>query len=83
MTQQTKRRNAVTENFDAEQIYAPTQALDIVKRNATAKFDETVEVAFKLGIDPRKSDQMVRGTVSLPKGTGKETRVAGSTSMQP
>jgi large subunit ribosomal protein L1 len=71
-----KRMQAVLESFDPEEVYAPAQALDIVKRNATAKFDETVEVAFKLGIDPRKSDQMVRGTVSLPAGTGKAMRVA-------
>jgi large subunit ribosomal protein L1 len=71
-----KRLKSAVEGFDRDQIYAPDEALEIVKRNATAKFDETVEVAFKLGIDPRKSDQMVRGTVSLPAGTGKEMRVA-------
>jgi large subunit ribosomal protein L1 len=71
-----KRLKTVREGFDADQVYAPAEALDIVKRNATAKFDETVEAAFKLGIDARKSDQMVRGTVSLPAGTGKEMRVA-------
>ena len=71
-----KRMKAVLESYDPDEVYAPTQAIDIVKRNATAKFDETVEVAFKLGIDPRKSDQMVRGTVSLPACTGKSMRVA-------
>ncbi len=72
----TKRLKAANEGFDAEQIYQPAEALEIVKRNATAKFDETVEVAVKLGIDARKSDQMVRGTVSLPAGTGKSARIA-------
>jgi large subunit ribosomal protein L1 len=72
----TKRLKAATEGFDAEQIYQPAEALEIVKKNATAKFDETVEAAFKLGIDARKSDQMVRGTVSLPAGTGKSARIA-------
>jgi large subunit ribosomal protein L1 len=71
-----KRLSAVREAFDADQVYQPAEALDIVKRNATAKFDETIEASFKLGIDARKSDQMVRGTVSLPAGTGKARRVA-------
>ncbi len=71
-----KRLKAVSEVFDRDQVYGPTEALDIVKQTAKAKFDETIEVAFKLGIDPRKSDQMVRGTVSLPAGTGKAMRVA-------
>ncbi len=71
-----KRQQQVLEKFDPDKVYTPNEALEIVKKNATAKFDETVEVAFKLGIDPRKSDQMIRGTVSLPAGTGKETRVA-------
>ena len=53
-----------------------TEALDLVKSLATHKFDETVEAAFRLGVDPRKADQMIRGTVSLPKGTGKDVRVA-------
>ena len=54
----------------------PTEALELVKRLAPAKFDETVEVAVRLGVDPRKADQMVRGTVGLPSGTGKDVRVA-------
>ena len=54
----------------------PTEALDLVKSLATHKFDETVEAAFRLGVDPRKADQMIRGTVSLPHGTGKSVRVA-------
>jgi large subunit ribosomal protein L1 len=57
-------------------MHAPFEAVDIVKSNAPAKFDETVEMAVRLGVDPRKADQMVRGTVALPSGTGKEVRVA-------
>src|SRR5262249_6716379 len=59
-----------------DKVHDAIEALDVVKSNAKAKFDETIEAAFKLGIDPRKSDQMVRGTVSLPSGTGKDMRVA-------
>jgi large subunit ribosomal protein L1 len=57
-------------------LYAPQEAIDLVKRMARAKFDETVELAVRLGIDPRKADQALRGTVSLPAGTGKPVRVA-------
>jgi large subunit ribosomal protein L1 len=62
--------------YDREQLFAPTEAVDLVKAMATRKFDETVEAAFRLGVDPRKADQMIRGTVSLPNGTGKSARVA-------
>jgi large subunit ribosomal protein L1 len=62
--------------YDREQVFAPTEALDLVKAMASHNFDETVEVAFRLGVDPRKADQMIRGTVSLPNGTGKSVRVA-------
>lgn len=62
--------------FEKHHPYSPQEALDLVKEMATAKFDETVEAAFQLGIDPRKADQLVRGTVALPHGTGKEVRVA-------
>lgn len=62
--------------FDREHLHAPSEALDMVKSLAGAKFDETVEVAVKLGVDPRKADQIVRGTVALPSGTGKTIRVA-------
>lgn len=71
-----KRLKALSEVVDHDQLYGATEALDLVKQTAKAKFDETIEVSFKLGIDPRKSDQMIRGTVSLPAGTGKEMRVA-------
>ncbi len=62
--------------FDREQFYTPTEAVNIVKTTARAKFDESVDVSVRLGVDPRKSDQMVRGTVALPSGTGKDVRVA-------
>ena len=60
---------------DITATYQPKQALEIVKSNAFAKFDETVEVAVRLGVDPRHADQIVRGTVVLPAGTGKTLRV--------
>jgi large subunit ribosomal protein L1 len=62
--------------FDRRQTYAPTEALDLVKSLAHARFDETIEMAVRLGVDPRKADQVVRGTVALPAGTGKDVRVA-------
>jgi large subunit ribosomal protein L1 len=62
--------------FDREKFYSPTEALQIAKTTAKAKFDENVDVVFRLGVDPRKADQMVRGTVALPSGTGKAVRVA-------
>ena len=65
-----------TKKFDRDQQFTPTEALELVKSMATAKFDETVDVAVRLGVDPRKADQMVRGTVALPSGTGKDVRVA-------
>jgi large subunit ribosomal protein L1 len=71
----SKAYQAALENFDEDQLYSPEAALTIVKKNVSAKFDETVEVAIRLGVDPRKADQMVRGTVNLPNGTGKTARV--------
>ncbi len=62
--------------FDRDQFYTPTEALGIVKTTAKASFDESVDVSVRLGVDPRKADQMVRGTVALPSGTGKDVRVA-------
>ena len=62
--------------YDRERLYAPDEAFDLVKSLSNRKFDETVEVAMRLGVDPRKADQMIRGTVSLPNGTGKSVRVA-------
>jgi large subunit ribosomal protein L1 len=62
-------------SVDAEKLHGVDEAISIVKTNASAKFDETVEVAINLGVDPRHADQMVRGVVTLPKGTGKTVRV--------
>jgi large subunit ribosomal protein L1 len=71
-----KRLNAAAKNVDASKAYALAEAIALVKKNATAKFDETIEIAMNLGIDPRHADQMVRGLVGLPNGTGKTLRVA-------
>lgn len=70
-----KRLNAAQAKVDRNKLYALTEAVALAKSNATAKFDETIEVALNLGIDPRHADQMVRGLVSLPNGTGKVLRV--------
>ena len=75
MARLSKRQQALTA-VDRNRFYPVDEAISIVKSNATAKFDETVEVALNLGVDPRHADQMVRGVVSLPKGTGKDVRVA-------
>ncbi|MEL6284767.1 MAG: 50S ribosomal protein L1 [Pseudomonadota bacterium] len=73
---QGKRFRAAREKVDIEKIYPLDEAISMVKSNATAKFDETVEIAVNLGVDPKYADQMVRGMVSLPSGTGKAVRVA-------
>jgi large subunit ribosomal protein L1 len=70
-----KKFNAAAKKRDAAAQYQPRQALELVKGSAFAKFDETVEVAVRLGVDPRHADQIVRGTVVLPAGTGKTVRV--------
>jgi large subunit ribosomal protein L1 len=71
-----KRTKAAREAFAGKQNLSVEEALDLVKANATAKFDETVEISMNLGVDPRHADQMVRGVVILPNGTGKNVRVA-------
>ncbi len=76
MVELSKKRKAQMDSVDREKFYGVDEAIALVKQNATAKFDETVEVAMNLGVDPRHSDQMVRGVVSLPNGTGKDVRVA-------
>src|SRR3954451_23914131 len=73
---QSKKQKAQAESLNRDKFYGVDEAIALVKKNATAKFDETVEVALNLGVDPRHADQMVRGVVNLPKGTGKEVRVA-------
>jgi large subunit ribosomal protein L1 len=70
-----KNYKAALETFDREKLYSPSDAVDLVKAMAKAKFDETVELAVRLGVDPRKADQIVRGTLTLPAGTGKTARV--------
>jgi large subunit ribosomal protein L1 len=75
MREHGKKYNAAAKNRDITATYQPKQALDIVKKSSFAKFDETVEVAVRLGVDPRHADQVVRGTVVLPAGTGKSVRV--------
>ena len=72
----TKRQKAFTGMVDRDKNYAVAEALEIIKKTATAKFDESVDVAINLGIDAKKSDQAVRGSVVLPRGTGKNVRVA-------
>jgi large subunit ribosomal protein L1 len=71
-----KKYTDALKRFDRDRMFTPTEALELVKSLASASFDETVEVAVRLGVDPRKADQMVRGTVALPSGTGKDVRVA-------
>ena len=72
----TKKQQTLAKTVDREKLYGVDEAIKIAKANATAKFDETVEVAMNLGVDPRHADQMVRGVVTLPAGTGKDVRVA-------
>jgi large subunit ribosomal protein L1 len=76
MAKLTKKQKAQAGQVDREKLYGVDEAIGIVKSLATSKFDETVEVALNLGVDPRHADQMVRGVVNLPKGTGKDVRVA-------
>jgi large subunit ribosomal protein L1 len=76
MTARSKKYVDSIGQFDRQSLHSPAEAVDLVKGNAKAKFDETVELAIKLGVDPRKADQIVRGTVALPGGTGQDVRVA-------
>jgi large subunit ribosomal protein L1 len=75
MAKQGKRLRKAVEGVDREKLYPLTDAVKMMKARATAKFDETVEVAMNLGVDPRHADQMVRGVVSLPNGSGRSQRV--------
>src|SRR5207344_3029769 len=76
MAQTAKRTAAIREGVDREKLYPLEEAVKMVKERAKAKFDETIEVAMNLGVDPRHADQMVRGVVNLPNGTGRSVRVA-------
>ncbi len=71
----SKAYRKAAEQVDATRLYTPSEAVSLAKDTTTTKFDATVEVSFRLGVDPRKADQMVRGTVNLPNGTGKTARV--------
>ena len=71
----SKAYNSTLATIDADKLYSPLEAINTAKAGSKAKFDETVEVSTRLGVDPRKADQMVRGTVNLPNGTGKTARV--------
>jgi len=71
-----KRYSDATKRYDRERHHSADEAIGVVKTLATARFDETIEAVIRLGVDPRKADQMIRGTVALPSGTGKDVRVA-------
>ena len=76
MAKLTKKQKALAAAVDTTRLYGVDEAIQALKTNATAKFDESIEVALNLGVDPRHADQMVRGVVTLPAGTGKDVRVA-------
>ncbi len=71
-----KKYTDAAKRFDRDQMFTPAEAVDLVKGLGTASFDESIELTMRLGVDPRKADQLVRGTVALPAGTGKDVRVA-------
>src|SRR5271163_1368482 len=75
MSKNSKAYRAAAEKVDRNSLYTPLEAAKLAKETSSAKFDSTIEVAIRLGVDPRKADQMVRGTVNLPHGTGKTARV--------
>src|SRR3546814_3780908 len=76
MAKLTKKQKALETAVDRNKLHGVDEAIALVKKHATAKFDETMEIAMNLGVDPRHADQMVRGVVTLPAGTGKTVRVA-------
>ena len=76
MAKHGKKYIDATRKYDRDQLFSATEAIGLAKSTAVASFDESVELAIRLGVDPRKADQMVRGTVALPAGTGKDVRVA-------
>jgi large subunit ribosomal protein L1 len=71
-----KKYREAAETIDREKLYQPAEAISLIKQHSKRRFDESVDIAIRLGVDPRKADQLVRGTVSLPNGTGKSVRVA-------
>ncbi|MBP3089282.1 50S ribosomal protein L1 [Corynebacterium sp. sy017] len=76
MSKKSKAYRAAAEKIDKDRLYSPLQAAELAKETSTKNYDATIDVAIRLGVDPRKADQLVRGTVSLPNGTGKTVRVA-------
>ena len=76
MVKISKRFNSIKENIDKDKSYELNEGVKLIKGNASAKFDETIEIAVNLGVDPRHADQMVRGVCQLPEGTGRDVRVA-------
>jgi large subunit ribosomal protein L1 len=76
MTKLSKRVKQIKDAVDPNKFYSLSDALGLAKQNSTAKFDESIDIAVNLGVDAKKSDQLVRGSVVLPKGTGKTVRVA-------
>src|SRR4051812_30333705 len=76
MAKLSKRTRAARQGIDRSKLYGLNEAVGLIKDRASAKFDETVEVAMNLGVDPRHADQMVRGVVNLPNGSGRTVRVA-------
>ena len=76
MAQLSKRQKATAEAIDRTRIYSVDEASKLIKEHAASKFDETIEISLNLGVDPRHADQMVRGAVAMPNGTGKDVRVA-------
>lgn len=80
MAAKSKRFNAIVKGLDLNKSYSIDQAIELVKKSATAKFDETLDLAFRLGVDPRHADQMIRGAIALPAGTGKSVRILVITS---
>ena len=76
MAKHGKKYRSAAEKIDSAQLYTPRKAVTLVKEVATANFDETIEAHFRLGVDTRKADQNIRGSISLPHGTGKSVRVA-------
>ena len=76
MAQLSKRQKTAVEAIDRTRVYSIDEASQLIKDHATSKFDETIEISLNLGVDPRHADQMVRGAVAMPNGTGKDVRVA-------
>ena len=76
MAKLSKKQKGYAADIDRSRDYSVAEAAEIIKTGATAKFDETIEIAINLGVDPRHADQMVRGAVAMPNGTGKDVRVA-------